>query len=91
MFSEITLKIKEQVDFVSSYASGCDDWVEIKKQILLGISPNLRTHFSTRHPKTKEQRLNNFEKRIIHYWKDKTGTELKLRTLAERRELFGVL
>ena len=87
----IPKRICEQIEFVSSYASDCDDWVEIKKQILLGIPSGLRSNFSTRDPRTKEQRLNEFEKVIIHYWQQKTGTELKLRTLAERRELFGAL
>ena len=81
-------KILEQIDFVASYVTNCDDWVEIKKQILLGLPSNLRTSFSTRDPKTKEQSLNNFEKQVIKYWKEKTGVDLKLRTLAERRDLF---
>ena len=84
-------RILEQVNFVMSYASGCDDWVEIKKQILLGIPSALRSNFSTRNPKTKEQHLNSFEREIIQIWKEKTGTDLKLRSLAERRELFGIL
>lgn len=81
-------RVAEQIEFVMSYASECDDWVEIKKQIMLGIPSNLRSNFSTRDPLTKEQCLNDFEKEIINYWKEKTGTHLKLRTLAERRDLF---
>ncbi len=81
-------RVVEQIDFVISYASDCDDWVEIKKQIMLGIPSKLRSNFSTRDPKTKEQSLNNFEKLIIEYWKEATGIELKLRTLTERRDLF---
>ncbi len=84
-------KIYEQVDFVASYAADCDDWVTIKKQVMIGLPPVLRKNFSTRDPKTKEQSLNNFEKEIISYYKDKTGTSLVLRTLEERRELFDVL
>ena len=84
-------KIYDQVDFVASYAIDCDDWVTIKKQIMLGLPPILRKNFSTRDPKTKEQSLNNFEKELINYYRDKTGTTLVLRTLAERRELFDVL
>jgi hypothetical protein len=81
-------RILEQINFVVSYVDDCDDWVEIKKQILLGIPSDLRSSFSTRDPKTKEQRLNEFEKAVIQIWKEKTGIELKLRTLAERRDLF---
>lgn len=81
-------RILEQIDFVALYVTDCDDWVEIKKQILLGIPSNLRSKFSTRDPKTKEQRLNDLEREVIQYWKEKTGITLKLRTLADRRDLF---
>jgi hypothetical protein len=84
-------KIYEQVDFVASYAIDCDDWVTIKKQVMLGLAPALRKNFSTRDPKTKEQSLNKFEEDLISYYRDKTGIVLVLRTLAERRELFNVL
>ena len=80
-------RIIEQIDFVASYVSDCDDWVTIKKQILRGIPSILRKNFSTRDPVTKEQRLNQFEKKVINYYEDLTGTSLVLRTLAERRDL----
>ena len=84
-------KIKESFEFVSTYAGDCDDWVTIKKQVLLNLSPALRKKFSTRDPKTKEQWLNNFEKDMISYYKSITGIDLILRTLNERREMYGVL
>ena len=80
-------RIIEQIDFVASYAVDCDDWVTIKKQIMRGIPSQLRKNFSTRDPITKEQRLNQFEQRVINYYRDLTGTSLVLRTLAERRDL----
>ena len=84
-------KIRESFRFVSSYTGDCDDWVTIKKQVLLNISPELRTNFSTRNPKTKEQWLNDFEKEMITYYKQLTGIQLVLRSLKERREMYGVL
>ena len=84
-------RILEEVKFVASFGGGCDDWVTIKKEIMKGLNPSLRKNFSTRDPKTKEQSLNNFERDIISYYKDLTGVALKLRTLEERREMFGVL
>ena len=84
-------KILETLKLVSSYTESCDDWVTIKKQVLLNLPPDLRKNFSTRDPKTKEQWLNDFEKELIIYYKDLTGIELVLRSLNERRELFGVL
>ncbi len=84
-------RIREQIEFVSSYAGDMDDWVMIKKQIMLGIPSILRKNFSTRDPKTKEQWLNNFEHELINYYHDLTGVKLILRTLTERREMFGEL
>ena len=86
-----TEKIFEQVKFVSSYVGDCDDWVTVKKQVMLNLPPVLRKSFSTRDPKTKEQWLNDFEKELINYYKDLTGIDLVLRTLDERREMFDVL
>ena len=83
--------IFEQLRFVSSYTADCDDWVTIKKQVMLNLPPALRKNFSTRDPKTKEQWLNDFEKELITYYKEMTGIRLILRTLEERRELFDVL
>ena len=84
-------RIYEQVRFVSSYVGDCDDWVTVKKQVMLNLPPALRKNFSTRDPKTKEQWLNDFEKELINYYRDLTGIELVLRTLEERRELLDVL
>ena len=83
--------ILEKIGFVSEYTGDCDDWVTVKKQTLLNLPPRLRKKFSTRDPKTKEQWLNDFEKELIIYYKDLTGVDLILRTLAERREIFDVL
>ena len=77
--------IFDQAMFVASYAGDCDDWVTIKKQLLLNLAPRLRKNFSTRDSKTKEQWLNEFEKYLINYYKEETGISLVLRTLDERR------
>ena len=80
-------RIFEAVDLVASYVGDCDDWVSVKKQVLLNLPARLRRCFSTRDPKTKEQSLNQFERDLIIYYKDNFGTELVLRSLSERREL----
>tara|TARA_B100000214_G_C23852860_1_gene574260 strand:- start:397 stop:663 length:267 start_codon:yes stop_codon:yes gene_type:complete len=84
-------RIYDQVDFVMSYAGDCDDWVTIKKEVMKGIPSNLRKNFSTRDAKTKNHTLNNFEREIINYYRDRSGIHLIVRTLDERRELFGAL
>jgi len=86
-----TEAILDKLSFVSEYVGDCDDWVTVKKQVLLNLPPIVRKNFSTRNPKTKEQWLNNFEKDLIIYYKELTGIDLVLRTLDERRELFDVL
>lgn len=80
-------KIKEAVEFVISYIeTSCDDWVTIKKEIMKSLPWQLRTNFSTRDRKTYEQRMNDFEKMIAEYWKQRTGVELKLIQLWERKD-----
>ena len=86
-----TEAILDKLSFVSEYVGDCDDWVTVKKQVLLNLPPKVRKNFSTRDSKTKEQWLNNFEKDLIIYYKELTGIDLVLRTLDERRELFDVL
>ena len=80
-----------ELKFISSFAGDCDDWMTIKKEVMKNISPKSRKNFSTRDSKTKNQYLNEFEKRLINYYKDWTGVNLVLRTLAERREMFDVI
>ena len=91
MGQEIPKEIADQLKIVASYAVDCDDWVTIKKEVMRAISPTLRKNFSTRHPKTKEQQLNEFEERLIERYESLTGIQLVLRSLDERRELFGPL
>ena len=47
-------KIFDTLEEVASYVDGCDDWVTVKKQVLLNLPPRLRKAFSTRDSKTKE-------------------------------------
>ena len=86
--SEIDLKrVLNQIEFISSYTGGCDDWVTIKKEVMKSLPSGLRSYFSRRDPITKEQRPNKFEKDLIIYYHDLTGIELKVRKLSERREI----
>ena len=91
MNSEDLDKIFDTLEEVALYVGQCDDWVTVKKQILLNLPPRLRKVFSTRDPKTKEQSLNEFEKDLIIYYKQAFNVDLVLRTLEERREMFDVL
>ena len=79
------MKIPERI--VEQLANDCDDWVTVKKEVMRGIPSSLRKNFSTRDAKTKEQWLNDFEKELINYYMNITGTRLVVRTREERRLL----
>ncbi len=55
-----------------------DNWMEFKKIMLRSIPPRIRKSFSTRHPKTKKQSLNEFEKKIIDIYLQETGILLRI-------------
>lgn len=80
-------RIKEAIDLVMRYVGGSNDWVQIKKEIMKSLPWQLRTNFSTRDRKTYEQRMNDFEKMVAEYWKTKTGVELRVIQLWERKGL----
>lgn len=82
-------KLKEAIDFVIDYAGDASDWVSVKKEILKTLPWQLRTNFSTRDRKTYVQSMNDFEKMVAAYWKEKTGVELKLLQLWERNRSNG--
>tara|TARA_B100000214_G_C23935052_1_gene612748 strand:+ start:172 stop:444 length:273 start_codon:yes stop_codon:yes gene_type:complete len=84
---KIPKKIIDQIQQVSIYAGDCDDWVTIKKEIMKSIPSDLRKLFSRRDPITKEQSPNSFDYAIIEHYFNLTGIDLKIRSLAERREL----
>ena len=52
------------------------EWMDLKKFLLTSLAPNDRSKFSVRDPKTKEQRLNKFEQRLINNYYSQTGQQL---------------
>lgn len=79
--------ILEKISYVSTFVGDCDDWVTVKKQLLISLPPDVRTLFSTRHPITKEQQTNSFEMDLMNKYNEMTGVRLVIRSLEERREL----
>lgn len=69
----IDYKIEEAIKEVYTFASDVDDFLTIKKQLLKMLPPNLRTNFSTRHPITKKQQTNEFERLLGSRWSELTG------------------
>jgi len=70
---------KQAIDHVIAYVgSSTNDWVIVKLQLVKTLPPFLRDKFSLRHPGSMKFFLNDFEKEIIAYWKEKTGINLVL-------------
>lgn len=65
-------EIKRTLTEVLKYASEESDWMVIKKEILKSLPPQIRTFFSTRNPKTKEQSMNEFEIEMAKLWSQLT-------------------
>ena len=68
--------IDEQINNAISYDLFFDDWLSMKKYLLRSLPADVRSHFSTRDPKTKKQNLNEFEIEIIKRYKKLTGKEI---------------
>ena len=72
-------RILEELATIAAYSVKDDDWMLIKKQLLLSLPPALRKNFSTRHPKTKKQSINEFEVSVIDIYEGMTGIRLRLK------------
>ena len=81
-------RILAEIENVSKYAGDCDDWVEIKKEIMKRIPSKLRKNFSRRDPITKEQVPSKFDISVINYYYSLTGIKLKILPLSERRAKY---
>lgn len=76
---EIPDNVKEKILFVARYVrTVTDDWLRIKREIINALRKEDRGLFSTRHPKTKKQILNEFDISVMKYWKEITGIEVRI-------------
>ena len=75
----VSQKVLEELAIISSYGMKDDDWMIVKKQLLLSLPSSLRKNFSTRHPKTKKQSVNEFEASLIDIYEGMTGIRLRLK------------
>lgn len=67
----IPSEILSVIDYVMEYATNTNNWLTIKKEIMWLLPPSKRKYFSRRHYSTKKHTLNEFELKIIDYWKKK--------------------
>ncbi len=71
-------RVLEELTLIATVAGSENNWISIKKQLLLSLPPKLRKLFSTRDAKTKRQSLNIFENQIIDVYEEMTGIRLEL-------------
>jgi hypothetical protein len=69
-------KLKERINDVADYiGQETNDWLLIKRHLIISFPNEGRRLFSVRHPCTKKQILNAFDKLVMAYWKELTGIE----------------
>lgn len=56
-----------------------DEWIKLKRLLLVSLHPEVRSKFSRRDDITKKQKsLNEFEKKILKHYEDVTGKKLRV-------------
>ncbi len=81
----------EAVQHVASYMGDRDDWVDVKKEIMRCVRPELRRLFSRRDQATRDQRPNDFDLAVLEMYSELSGVRMVIRTLAERQALRACL
>ena len=69
---------EKYIDIAAQVLGEDQDWMCFKKIMLRTLPSRLRKNFSTRHPISKKQSLNSFEKNLINTYYNKTGVMLVL-------------
>ncbi len=80
-------RVLAAVSYVAQYMGDCDDWVDIKVEIMNTLRPELRRMFSRRDRKTYRQVMNDFDRAVWDEYTRVSGVQLVLRTLEERKAL----
>ena len=75
---DIPKRIIDELAFIAGSGSLDEQWMPVKKYLLLSIPSEMRKNFSTRDPKTKKQSLNDFEQVMIDIYEGMTGIRLRL-------------
>ena len=74
----IPQKVLEELAIIAAYGDKEDNWVRVKKHLLLSLPSQLRKYFSTRDPETKKQCFNEFETQLIDIYQGMTGITLRI-------------
>jgi hypothetical protein len=76
---ELEEKHKAKIRYVASYIGNTtSEWLVIKRHLINAFDSKDRSLFSTRHPKTKKQIVNDFDKLVMEYWYLITGVRVVL-------------
>lgn len=65
---QISNAVKDAMKLVAGYASGTDNWITIKRELLVLLPVNERQLFSRRDELTKQQTINRYEEILINEW-----------------------
>lgn len=74
----VTDTVRDALAMIATYASDTDDWLMIKRELLVLLPVHERELFSRRHPVTKQQTTNDYEDILIDIWFGLTGTRLTI-------------
>jgi hypothetical protein len=79
IYMEISPRILEELSLIAAYSSGDDDWLPVKKYLLLSLPPEIRGKFSSKNKETNKLTLNKFEHQLIDIYNDMTGIHLRVK------------
>lgn len=80
MTSLLTEDMKHRIDSVIEYiGTSTDNWLTVKYKLIRAFSYHQNGLFSCVNVHTRKQELNDFDKEVIEYWREKTGISLGLR------------
>ena len=74
----IPQKVLEELAIIAAYGDKEEDWIKVKKYLLLSLPSSLRKNFSTRDSSTKKQSINEFEAHLIDIYEGITGITLRI-------------
>jgi hypothetical protein len=76
---ELLEKHKVKIKYVASYiGNSTSEWLVIKRHLINAFDSKDRNLFSARHPRTKKQIVNDFDKLVMEYWYLLTGVKVIL-------------
>ena len=73
----IDKRIVKEIEFLAKHANDYDKWLDVKKAIMKQLSADLKDFFSRRHPLTKKQVPNDFDRLVARRWTELTGKVLE--------------